>query len=115
MNIPLNNYRELTDLSSLENDLDIFGIDLKTENTSATMAAEPHNLLTQDGVADMSPTVALALVDGLKDVEIQNNTGSLSLDSELTYLPLFAALNSLVVINGFDNQSIYFLFTQIKT
>ncbi|KAH7819316.1 uncharacterized protein MONOS_16499 [Monocercomonoides exilis] len=61
--IPLNNYRELTDFSSLESVLDVFGIDLKTDNTSATMAAEPHNLLTQDGVVDMFPTVALALVD----------------------------------------------------
>ncbi|KAH7831344.1 putative Poxvirus D5 protein [Monocercomonoides exilis] len=112
--IPLNNYRQLTDLSSLESVLDVFGIDLKTENTSATIAAEPHNLLTQDGVVDMSPTVALALVDGLKDVEIHNDTGSLSFDSELTLLPLFAALNSLFNINGFDNQSIDFLYNQIR-
>eukprot|EP00770_Monocercomonoides_exilis_P012183 MONOS_12125.1-p1 / transcript=MONOS_12125.1 / gene=MONOS_12125 / organism=Monocercomonoides_exilis_PA203 / gene_product=Poxvirus D5 protein / transcript_product=Poxvirus D5 protein / location=Mono_scaffold00649:158-2433(-) / protein_length=758 / sequence_SO=supercontig / SO=protein_coding / is_pseudo=false len=112
--ISLNNHRELTDLSSLESVLDVFGIDLKTENTSATIAAEPYNLLTQDGVVDMSPTVALALIDGLKDVEIHNDTGSLSLDSELTLLPLFAALNSLVNINGFDNQLIDFLYNQIK-
>eukprot|EP00770_Monocercomonoides_exilis_P016664 MONOS_16642.1-p1 / transcript=MONOS_16642.1 / gene=MONOS_16642 / organism=Monocercomonoides_exilis_PA203 / gene_product=unspecified product / transcript_product=unspecified product / location=Mono_scaffold01959:1480-2463(-) / protein_length=288 / sequence_SO=supercontig / SO=protein_coding / is_pseudo=false len=112
--IPLNNYRQLTDLLSLESVLDVFDIDLKTENTTAVMSAEPHNLLTQDGVVDMSPTVALALVYGLKDVEIHNDTGSLSLDSELTLFPLFAALNSLVNINCFDNQSIDFLFTQIK-
>ncbi|KAH7816428.1 putative Poxvirus D5 protein [Monocercomonoides exilis] len=76
--IPLNNYRELTDLSSLECVLDVFGIDLKTENTSATIAAEPHNLLTQDGIVEMSPTVALALFDGLKDVEIHNDTAETS-------------------------------------
>ncbi|KAH7831197.1 uncharacterized protein MONOS_15182 [Monocercomonoides exilis] len=105
---------ELRDLSSLESVLDVFGIDLKTENTTAVMAAEPHNLLTQDGVVDVSPTIALALVDGFKDVEIHNDTGSLSLDSELTLKPLFAALNSLVNINGFDNQSIDFLYNQIR-
>ncbi|KAH7823506.1 uncharacterized protein MONOS_16625 [Monocercomonoides exilis] len=112
--IPLNNSRELRYLSSLESVLDIFGINHKTENTSAIIAAEPHNLLTQDGVVDMSPTVALALVDGLKDVEIHNDTSSLFLNSELTLLPLFAALNFLVNIDGFDNQSIDFLNTQIK-
>ncbi|KAH7823871.1 uncharacterized protein MONOS_1090 [Monocercomonoides exilis] len=112
--IPLNNYRELRDLSPLESVLDAFGIVLKTENTSVAMAAELHNLLTQDGVVDMSPTVALALVDGLKDVEIHNDVGSLKLDSELTLLPLFAALNFLVNINGLDNQSIDFFFNQIK-
>ncbi|KAH7819005.1 putative Poxvirus D5 protein [Monocercomonoides exilis] len=88
--------------------------EMKEQNTSVAMAAEPHNLLTQNGVVDTSPIVALALVDGLKDVEIHNDTGSLSLDSELTLLPLFAALNSLVNINGFDNQSIDFLFNQIR-
>ncbi|KAH7818968.1 uncharacterized protein MONOS_4405 [Monocercomonoides exilis] len=82
--IPFNNYRELRDLSPLESVLDIFVIDLKTENTSVAMSAEPHNLLTQDSIVDMFPTVALALVDGLKDVEIHNDTCSLSLDSELT-------------------------------
>ncbi|KAH7830961.1 uncharacterized protein MONOS_14599 [Monocercomonoides exilis] len=112
--IPLNNYRELRDLSSLESVLDIFGIDLKTENTSAIMAAEPHNLLTQDGIVDISSTVALVLVDGLKDVEIHNDTGSLSLDSELSLFQLFAALISLVNIDGFDNESIDFLFYQIR-
>ncbi|KAH7832481.1 uncharacterized protein MONOS_16526 [Monocercomonoides exilis] len=112
--IPLNNYRELRDLSSLESVLDIFGKNLKTENTLAIIAAEPHNLLTKDGIVDMSPTVALALVDGLKDVEIHNDTDSLSLDSELTLLPLFAALNPLININGFNNNSIDFLFNQIR-
>ncbi|KAH7818900.1 uncharacterized protein MONOS_1726 [Monocercomonoides exilis] len=112
--IPLNNYRELRDLSSLESVLDIFGIDLKTKSSSVTMAAEPHNLLTQDGIVDLSPTVDLALVDGLKDVDFHNVTGSLSLDSELTLLQLFAALNSLVNIDGFDNESKDFLNTQIK-
>ncbi|KAH7825005.1 uncharacterized protein MONOS_6236 [Monocercomonoides exilis] len=112
--ISLNNYRELRDLSSLESVFNIFGIDLKTENSLVAMAAEPYNLLTQDGIVDMSPTVALAFVNGLKDVEIHNDTGYLSLDFELTLLPLFAALNSLVNINGFDNQSIDYLFNQIR-
>ncbi|KAH7815841.1 uncharacterized protein MONOS_16620 [Monocercomonoides exilis] len=112
--ITLNNNRELRNLSSLESVFDIFGMNLKTENTSAIIAAEPHNLLTKDGIVDMSPTVALALVDGLKDVEIHNDTGSLSLDSELTLLLLFTALNSLVNINCFDNESKDFLNTQIK-
>ncbi|KAH7816128.1 putative Poxvirus D5 protein [Monocercomonoides exilis] len=112
--IPLNNYRQLTDLSSLESVLDVFGIDLKTENTSVAMTPEPHNLLTKDGVVDISPTVTLALVNGVKDVEIHNDTGSLSLDCELTLSPLYAALNPLVNINGFDNQSIDFLCNQIR-
>ncbi|KAH7828000.1 uncharacterized protein MONOS_11774 [Monocercomonoides exilis] len=94
--IPLNNYRELRDFSPLESVLDIFGIDLKTENSSAVMEAEPHNLLTQDNVVDMFPTVALALIDGLKDVKIHNDTGSLLLDSELT---LFCCLQLSILLS----------------
>ncbi|KAH7831015.1 uncharacterized protein MONOS_6891 [Monocercomonoides exilis] len=107
-------FAEIRDLSSLQSVLAIFGIDIKTENTTTTMAAEPHNLLTQDGIVNMSSTVALALVGGLENVEIHNDTDFLSLDSEFTLLLSFAALNSLVNINCFDNQSIDFLYNQIK-
>lgn len=109
----LNDCAYKTDLCSLEEVLDSFGIDLKPKEIEkedwvgiAVQNESKPIILTPTEKSKMTKEHAELVVNGLTDIEIHNDTGSRKIDECVTLLPLFSALNGLINVEGIDSDEI---------
>ncbi|KAH7822620.1 uncharacterized protein MONOS_12453 [Monocercomonoides exilis] len=107
--IDLNNYLDKSNLSSLEDILNIFGIDIRYDSSND----DTNKHLTTDGINLMSKEFAEVLVCGFTNVSIHNYC-HFSIDKELSLFPLFCAVNSLINIESVQDEDIDAYYQEIK-